>query len=131
MFTSPTHHQKALPPIVAAAVDDLAALLLQYRVRIELIEPNGRTTRVHAYHRSQRTPMQELLTACEWRVATLVATGSTNREVAGRLTISHKTVEAHLGHIYRKAGVRSRSELAFRVAQSLAVPGMRIMQIAA
>ncbi len=131
MFTSHARHQKALPPIVAAAVDELAALLVQYRVRIELIEPNGRATRVHANYRPQRTPMQELLTACEWRVATLVATGSTNREVADRLTISHKTVEAHLGHIYRKAGVRSRSELAFRVAQSLALPGIRGMQVAA
>ena len=52
------------------------------------------------------------LTPVEARVAALVADGRTNREVAGLLFLSVRTVEGHLGHIYRKLGVRSRSELA-------------------
>jgi DNA-binding CsgD family transcriptional regulator len=52
------------------------------------------------------------LTAAERRVADLVASGRTNREVAGELYMGLRTVEAHLSSIYRKLGVRSRSELA-------------------
>ncbi|MFD0634513.1 response regulator transcription factor [Catenulispora yoronensis] len=43
-----------------------------------------------------------------------MAAGHTNREVAARLFISIRTVETHLAAVYRKLGVRSRSELAAR-----------------
>jgi DNA-binding NarL/FixJ family response regulator len=52
------------------------------------------------------------LTAQERLVARLVAGGRTNREVAGELVISTKTVEHHLGRVYTKLGLRSRTELA-------------------
>jgi DNA-binding CsgD family transcriptional regulator len=52
------------------------------------------------------------LTAQELEVAALVARGSTNREAAAALFLSPKTVESHLSRIYRKLGVRSRTELA-------------------
>ncbi|GGN28000.1 helix-turn-helix transcriptional regulator [Streptomyces fuscichromogenes] len=51
------------------------------------------------------------LTEREETVAGLVASGLTNRQVAERLLISAKAVEYHLGKIYRKLGVRTRSEL--------------------
>jgi DNA-binding CsgD family transcriptional regulator len=57
------------------------------------------------------------ITAVEARVAELVAAGRTNREVAGELFMSPKTVEAHLSRIYRKLGVRSRAELAHMLAR--------------
>jgi DNA-binding CsgD family transcriptional regulator len=60
------------------------------------------------------------LTEAEAKVAELVATGCTNREVASALFMSPKTVEAHLAHIYRKLGIRSRTELAQRVAGAAA-----------
>jgi DNA-binding CsgD family transcriptional regulator len=56
------------------------------------------------------------LTASELRVAELVALGHTNKEVAAALFISAKTVEGHLANIYAKVGVRSRAELARKVA---------------
>jgi len=59
-----------------------------------------------------------VLTAREWRIAAMIANGSTNREIAEALTISPKTIEAHLSHIYRKASVRSRSQLAVLIALS-------------
>ena len=40
-----------------------------------------------------------------------VASGSTNREAAAALFLSPKTIEFHLRNIYRKLGVRSRTEL--------------------
>ena len=52
------------------------------------------------------------LTAAESRVATLVAAGRKNKEVAGELYTTVATVEAHLTRIYRKLGLRSRAELA-------------------
>jgi DNA-binding CsgD family transcriptional regulator/sulfopyruvate decarboxylase TPP-binding subunit len=58
---------------------------------------------------------EEGLTAAERRVATLVAEGRTNREVAAALFLGERTVASHLTHIYAKLGVRSRTELARKV----------------
>ncbi|MET0526054.1 MAG: LuxR C-terminal-related transcriptional regulator, partial [Nocardioides sp.] len=52
------------------------------------------------------------LTETERRVAELVGSGHSNQETAAELFISVKTVEANLTRIYRKVGVRSRTELA-------------------
>jgi len=52
------------------------------------------------------------LTPAQHRVATLVAAGRTNDEVAAALFLSRRTVETHLSHIYRKVGVRTRTQLA-------------------
>lgn len=54
------------------------------------------------------------LTPTEHRVAQLVAEGKKNKEVAAALFLSVKTVEVTLTRVYRKLGVRSRSELARR-----------------
>ena len=56
------------------------------------------------------------LTAAETRVAALVAAGHTNPEVAAQLFTTSGTVEVHLTRIYRKLGLRSRTELARLVA---------------
>jgi DNA-binding CsgD family transcriptional regulator len=52
------------------------------------------------------------LTRQERQVASLVAKGATNREAAAILFVNRKTVEFHLANVYRKLGVRSRTELA-------------------
>ncbi|GAA1951782.1 helix-turn-helix transcriptional regulator [Catenulispora subtropica] len=57
------------------------------------------------------TPAPDL-TAAEQRVVTLVAEGLPNREIAATLFLSIKTVEAVLTGVYRKLGVRSRTQLA-------------------
>ena len=54
------------------------------------------------------------LTGAEVQVAVAVADGLSNRETADRLFISVKTVEFHLGNIFRKLGVRNRRQLAAR-----------------
>ena len=58
------------------------------------------------------------LTATEERVARLVADGKSNREVAGELFLSRRTVEDNLSRVYRKLGVRSRTQLARRFASA-------------
>ncbi|WP_129667411.1 LuxR family transcriptional regulator [Phytoactinopolyspora endophytica] len=52
------------------------------------------------------------LTESERRLVALVVAGRRNREIAAELFVSVRTVETHLGKIYRKLGVRSRAELA-------------------
>jgi DNA-binding CsgD family transcriptional regulator/tetratricopeptide (TPR) repeat protein len=51
------------------------------------------------------------LTASERRVAELAADGLSNPQIAQALFVTRKTVETHLGHVYRKLGVSGRSEL--------------------
>lgn len=59
------------------------------------------------------------LTPQERQVAAEVARGRTNREVAASLFISPKTVEMHLTRVYRKLGIRSRTELAHQVSRGM------------
>jgi DNA-binding CsgD family transcriptional regulator len=62
----------------------------------------------------------DALTATEQRVAELVGAGASNRLAADSLFISVRTVETHVASIYRKLGVRSRAELARRLADTSA-----------
>jgi DNA-binding CsgD family transcriptional regulator len=52
------------------------------------------------------------LTSRERRIAQLAAGGMSNPEIAAALVISRKTVEMHLGNVYRKLGVGTRARLA-------------------
>jgi DNA-binding CsgD family transcriptional regulator len=83
-----------------AVFQQLGAALWVGRARAELSRIGG------------RAPSPAHLTPTEERVAELVAEGQTNREIAGSLFLSVKTVEANLTHIYRKVGVTSRRQLA-------------------
>ena len=46
------------------------------------------------------------------QIARLIAGGMTNGEVAQRLRISERTVDAHLEHIRNKLGLRTRAQIA-------------------
>jgi DNA-binding CsgD family transcriptional regulator len=51
------------------------------------------------------------LTAAERRVAELVAAGLSNQAVADKLVLSKRTIDTHLGRIYRKLGITGRARL--------------------
>ena len=87
-----------------AVFDELGASLWSEKAREELARVGG------------RAPASGALTPTEERVAALVASGRTYREVADVLFISPKTVQWNLSKIYRKLGVRSRGELAAKLA---------------
>jgi DNA-binding CsgD family transcriptional regulator len=80
----------------------------------ELGAAGGRPKRPHA---SSSTLLHDL-TEQELRIALLVAKGVTNREAAATLFLSPKTVGYHLGKVYGKLGVRSRTELAHLIARA-------------
>jgi DNA-binding CsgD family transcriptional regulator len=64
--------------------------------------------------RRRREGAGEQLTPQELQIALHVARGLTNKEVGAALFLSHKTVEFHLGRIFRKLGMRARAELIAR-----------------
>jgi len=57
------------------------------------------------------------LSGREREVADLVALGRTNKEIAGELFLSEKTVESHMSRLFGKLGVRSRAEVAEAVGR--------------
>jgi DNA-binding CsgD family transcriptional regulator len=83
-----------------AIFDRLGARLWSEEARSELARIGGR-----AASSSELTPSER-------RIAELVAEGRTNKEVAATLVVADRTVESALTQIYRKLGVRSRTQLA-------------------
>ena len=101
------HREQAAATIgtALAAFEAVGTPLWAERARVELERVNVRAARADA------------LTDAELRIAELVASGKTNREVAAALFVSAKTVEVHLSRIYRKLGIRSRSELGWHIVR--------------
>ncbi|MEA2652655.1 MAG: two-component system, NarL family, response regulator [Chloroflexota bacterium] len=62
--------------------------------------------------------VDQLLSARESEVLRLLADGLTDREIAGALAISPRTVESHVSSLLRKLGVRNRAEAAQRYRTS-------------
>jgi DNA-binding CsgD family transcriptional regulator len=87
-----------------ATFEGLNTPLWADRARAELEAP-GITAR-------KRDPSTlDTLTPQELRIAKLVASGASNRDVASQLFLSQKTVEYHLRKVFMKLGVSSRVEL--------------------
>ena len=87
-------------------------------------EPAARRTRQELRRARPRRRLDDSLTSAEARVASLVAQGMTNREIATVQFTSVATVEAHLTRTYSKLGIRSRTDLARLVSdRSLRLDG--------
>jgi DNA-binding CsgD family transcriptional regulator len=89
----------------------LGAVPWSERARSELSATGETVKRRDPYATDELTP-QEL------QVALIVGRGATNKEAGAALFLSPKTIETHLGHIYRKLNVRSRTELAHRLGST-------------
>ena len=90
----------------AAAFERLGATPWLSRARNELMATGDKPRRRREVAEADR------LTAHELQVVRVVAAGASNREAAAALFLSPKTIEFHLGHVYRKLRVRGRTELA-------------------
>jgi DNA-binding CsgD family transcriptional regulator len=117
----PTHrYERARTLLVLAAwhrrrrrrTDALEALT---RARDLFAEVGASGWVAHAERRVERLGLQrsdgQELTPSERQVAALAAAGLTNVAVATQLSVSPKTVEAHLTRIYQKLAIHSRAEL--------------------
>ncbi|MGH3852471.1 MAG: ATP-binding protein [Pseudonocardiaceae bacterium] len=85
------------------------ATAMAERLRARLSVGGGRPPRL-------RVSGVHALTPSERQVAHLTASALTNRQIAERLFVTEKTVEAHLSRVYRKLGVTSRTQLAVHLA---------------
>ncbi len=85
--------------------ESLGAQLWAERARVEL-RATGQTAR-------KRDPStRDELTPQELQIASFVAEGRTNREVAAQLFLSPRTIDFHLRNVYKKLGITSRTALA-------------------
>ena len=91
------------------AFEDMGAEAWAERARAELRATGEKLRRRQSWEEEELTP-QEL------QIALHVARGMTNRQVGAALFLSHKTIEFHLGRIYRKLNMRARAELIRRFA---------------
>ena len=64
----------------------------------------------------------EQLTVSERRVAELAAEGRSNPEIAQTLFVTRKTVETHLGRVYRKLDISGRGELENALREPASAP---------
>jgi predicted ATPase/DNA-binding NarL/FixJ family response regulator len=86
--------------------------LRQARPRPGFAGPRGSTPADPADPDAAFAGRWELLTAREREVAGLVAQGLTNKDIAARLVVSKRTVDAHVEHILGKLGYSSRVQVA-------------------
>jgi len=106
-FDYPQYHHVALRSGAAGFV----AKSVETR---ELIEAVRAAAAGNLTFKRRLEPPPPVLTPREADVVRLVADGLTNDEVGDVLGVTSKTVEAHLGRIFERTGVQSRTELATR-----------------
>jgi DNA-binding CsgD family transcriptional regulator len=97
--------------------ESIGANAFAERARIEL-----KATGEHARKRTPDT--RDELTPQEAQISRLAAEGQTNQEIAAQLFISASTVDYHLRKVFRKLGVKSRTQLARR-ATAAGAPSAR------
>ena len=88
--------------------------VVDYAREVEVIRPRPAA--------AERSRSAGPLSRREMEVASLVAEGATNAQVAGSLFISERTVESHLASIFNKLGVDSRLQVARWIAASQVAP---------
>jgi DNA-binding CsgD family transcriptional regulator len=94
------------------AFESLGARPWARRATAELVAAGDRAGQaVRADRAAQLSARLDRLTPAEVQVARTICDGMNNAEAAAALFVSRKTVETHLTRVYRKLGVRSRSEL--------------------
>src|SRR5207248_258516 len=89
----------------------------------EIGEPDGTPPPVEILRPVGRPAGLNRLSPREREVASLIAQGDTNRQIARTLNVKENTVEVHVGHILRKLDVRSRAAVARIVALSEGIAG--------
>jgi DNA-binding NarL/FixJ family response regulator len=108
-----------------AAAEQVAERSGAARVRAEAVREQRRLGRRVGRGGGERGGAEHgvgALSPREREIAGLVTEGRTNREIAARLFLSEKTIETVLSRVFRKLGVRSRTEVAARLASVSSLP---------
>lgn len=91
--------------------DELVAVIENILTRVE--RTHAEIARLIGSNTRERTPFtDEELTEAEQRIASAVASGLSNKEIASELGISVRTVENHISHILAKKNFENRVEIA-------------------
>jgi DNA-binding CsgD family transcriptional regulator len=105
----PTDARVTLSAAPCELADVCGAPTLAKQARSELYAAGGRP-------RTAALTGVESVTPSERRIADLAAEDHTNRDIAKELSVTPKTVERHLGNVYRKLGISSRHRLGSELA---------------
>jgi DNA-binding NarL/FixJ family response regulator len=119
----PAPFEEARTRLVAGTVLRRAGRKRDARVQVEASQATFEALGARAFSRRAQAELDRLrtrqapagLSPTEQRVAELAGAGRTNGEIANELSITVRTVESNLTRVYRKLGVRSRTELATRI----------------
>jgi DNA-binding NarL/FixJ family response regulator len=103
-MTEPRPHRGPMPP-------DKAAAELRAEIRAGRLDAGAADAVLAAAGQPVRRRTEQVagLTAREVEVLRLLARGLSTRDIARELTVSPKTADAHIQHIYAKAGVSTRA----------------------
>lgn len=101
--------------VKGAAAAKLVSAIVEVEAGGTVIEPRL-ARRFWAYFKGVQEPRREepLLSALEREILFAIAKGLSNQEVGGVVQLDRRTVRTHLGHIYKKLGVRSHVEAVVR-----------------
>jgi DNA-binding NarL/FixJ family response regulator len=91
---------------------ELASAVRLAHAGVAQFDPAATARLVSALGAPTPEPVGKVLTGKETEVLRLVATGSTNREIADRLHLSEGTVKNHLSRILSRLGLRDRTQAA-------------------
>jgi DNA-binding NarL/FixJ family response regulator len=100
---------------VVVAVE-LGELWIRRSLMARLVDELGMRVIVGAKDKHTILARLALLTAREHQIASVLAAGRTNKEIAKQFDISERTVKAHVSEIFRKVGIGDRLKLALLLA---------------
>jgi DNA-binding CsgD family transcriptional regulator/tetratricopeptide (TPR) repeat protein len=113
------HRSEARDPLKEALdfAQRSGAVLLAGQAHEELIATGARPRRVIRSGAASLTPSER-------RIATMVAEGLSNRDIAQALFVTLRTVEMHLSNVFRKLQISSRTQVAAALAADMPDPGV-------
>ena len=117
----PPGHVHVGDPVERHAVQERERVIVMVARAVPFLDRCNDELTACGLHPARRTPGPARLSPREQSVARLAARGLTNRQVAAELVISVKTVEVHLGHIFAKLEVSTRTQLAAKLAEQSTV----------